>query len=410
MRELAILVGQKTPSPNNSLQELRQLADTAGADIAICKEFNTKKLTPNYFLSKGQVEELAEMVQNKGADLVVFDQELSSVQQRNIEEVVEVKIIDRTQLILDIFAQHAFTQEGKLEVELAQLNYLLPRLTGKGIELSRLGGGIGTRGPGETKLEYDRRRIRNRIVFLNKKIKKVSRQREIQRKRRIKNRIPMIALVGYTNSGKTTLVNKLSGSDLPAGDALFITLDSRMRKIMLPDNQKALLIDTVGFIKRLPHQLVASFQSTLEEVKYADILIQVIESSNSDLEEKERVVRKVLEELESLDKPMITVLNKTDLLSLEDRRQVRRTLPEGIFVSATKGEGIEEIKERLSQILKEGREELQLFLPQKRVDLLPFLYQESQVLEEKYEPKGIKIKVLVTPEVAGKLRQFRTKG
>ena len=407
MRELAILVGEKIPHQTNSLEELSQLADTAGADVALCKEFTTKKPTAKYFLSKGQIEALAEIVSNTQANLVVFDQELTSTQQRNIEEVVGTKIIDRTQLILDIFAQHAFTQEGKLEVELAQLNYLLPHLTGKGVELSRLGGGIGTRGPGETKLEYDRRRIRNRITHLNKKLKKVSRQRDIQRQRRIKNMLPMIALVGYTNSGKTTLINKLSGADLPAGDALFMTLDSRMRKIMLPENQKALLIDTVGFIKRLPHQLVASFQSTLEEVRYADTLIQVVEASSPDLEQKERVVRKILEELNASDKPMVTVLNKTDLLSVEERRQVKRILPEGIFISATKGEGIDRVKERLSQILQERREELQLFLPQMNINLLPFLYNEGKVLEEEHGPQGVKIRVSVSPEIAGKLKRFR---
>ena len=301
-------------------------------------------------------------MREEGADLVIFDMDLHPVQQRNLEEVLGARVIDRTQLIMDIFAQHAHTEEGKLEVELAQLKYLLPRLTGKGKELSDLGGGIGTRGPGEKKLEYDRRRIRERIKTLERKLEKVMKHRENLRRRRKKLGIPVITVVGYTNAGKTTFINKLTHSQLLAGDKLFLTLDTRMRKLVFPSGKWVILADTVGFIRRLPPQLLASFQATLQETLHSHALIHVIDPIPTKWLEMRNTVRRTLEEIGAGGKPVIEVVNKIDLLSMPERRRIKRILPHAILVSSKTGEGMEKVKKRIEELLEEREKPWEYFI------------------------------------------------
>ncbi len=402
--EKALLVGRK--GEEDSIKELASLATTAGARVV--KEILLRLQAPNpaFFVGKGQAEEISHLAEEHDVDLVIFDNELNPVQQRNLEECIGRRVIDRTQLIMDIFAQHAHTEEGKIEVELAQLMYLLPRLTGKGVELSRLGGGIGTRGPGEKKLEYDRRRIKGRIQHLKRRISKASLHREVLRRRREKRGVPTIAIVGYTNSGKTTLLNTLTHSQLPSGDKLFLTLDTRMRKLFLPNHQVVILVDTVGFIRRLPHQLLTSFKATLQEVVYADILLEVIDASHPQREEMRKAVREVLRELEVLDKPLIQVLNKVDLLNKFEKARLKRKFPEGVLVSALTGEGISQLKERIMKELENLREEVEVFLPLEKLSLLSLIHNHGKILEERMEEEGVRVKALVEPKVVGKIKDY----
>ena len=358
--EKAILVGAKKDL--DSLKELERLADTAGAEVLKSLPLRLDRPTPSHFIGRGQAEEIARLVREEGADLVIFDMDLHPVQQRNLEEVLGARVIDRTQLIMDIFAQHAHTEEGKLEVELAQLKYLLPRLTGKGKELSDLGGGIGTRGPGEKKLEYDRRRIRERIKTLERKLEKVMKHRENLRRRRKKLGIPVITVVGYTNAGKTTFINKLTHSQLLAGDKLFLTLDTRMRKLVFPSGKWVILADTVGFIRRLPPQLLASFQATLQETLHSHALIHVIDPIPTKWLEMRNTVRRTLEEIGAGGKPVIEVVNKIDLLSMPERRRIKRILPHAILVSSKTGEGMEKVKKRIEELLEEREKPWEYFI------------------------------------------------
>ena len=305
-REQAILVGMESPEVTpeetaSSLEELARLADTAGADVLLQLTQRRGRPDAATFLGRGKAEELASFCRSLGAGLVIFDRELSAAQARNLESVTGVRIIDRTQLILDIFARRARTREGKLQVELAQLNYLLPRLVGRGTELSRLGGGIGTRGPGETKLEVDRRRIRKRIAELNEAIRDVQKHRELLRRSRKEIPVPLAALVGYTNAGKSTILKKLTGAQVLVEDKLFATLDPTTRRVVLPNNEVVLLTDTVGFIRNLPHHLVAAFRATLEEVVEADLLLHVVDASHPDLEGQMEAVERVLESLDNCE-------------------------------------------------------------------------------------------------------------
>lgn len=346
-----------------SINELAELTRTAGA--AVINSFIQRISSPNssYFIGKGKAEEIKAEVGKEEIDLVVFDENLSPGQEKNLEELLETKIIDRTGLILDIFAQRARTREGKLQVELAQLNYLLPRLIGKGTALSRLGGGIGTRGPGESKLESDRRRVRERIARIKQDLDKVRRTRELHRQSRKSVPFPVIAIIGYTNAGKSTLFNRLSkapaGQGVLAEDKLFATLDPTIRKMMLPERQTALISDTVGFIKKLPHQLVEAFKATLEEVLNADILLHVIDCSHSNAEVQINSVTKVLEEIGASDKPVINVFNKIDrleggVLPLH----LKLIAGDAVFVSALTGQGIDDLTLAVSRsiriIWKEG--------------------------------------------------------
>lgn len=356
--ERAILVGlikegQDSWQIDDELDELAQLARAAGATV--CGRLKQARLQPDprMFLGTGKVQELALAVQELGANLVIVDHELSPNQERNLEESLNIKVLDRTELILDIFAQRANTREGKLQVELAQLKYLYPKLVGQGSNLSRLGGGIGTRGPGETKLEVDRRRIRDRINLLEKETLRIRSYRDTQRRRRITEKLPVIALTGYTNSGKSTLLNALTKSEAIVEDKLFATLDPATRRTVLPDHSPVLITDTVGFIRKLPPSLIAAFGATLEEVVVADVLIHVVDASHPNVMEQITSVHDVLSELQAIDKPMITVLNKSDKARHEDLSWLAGQLPNPILVSARERTGLGRLMEKIQDMLQE---------------------------------------------------------
>jgi GTP-binding protein HflX len=334
-----------------SLDELAGLANAAGADVVLRVLQERAKPDPATFLGSGKVAMLAASCRETGADVVLFDSELTPAQLRQVEEHVGLKVVDRTQLILDIFARRARTKEGKLQVELAQLKYLLPRLAGSSDALSRLGGGIGTRGPGETKLETDRRRIRTRIHAIASDIEHVRQRRAQLRERRRKGSVPTVALVGYTNAGKTTLFNVLSGASAEASDALFVTLDPIVRQVRLPDNRELLVSDTVGFIDRLPHALVAAFRATLEEVVEADLVLHVIDAAALDRDRRIAAVQQVLEELGATAIPLIDVYNKCDQLSAEERQRLQALDPSALCISARNGDGVDELVETITSRL-----------------------------------------------------------
>jgi GTP-binding protein HflX len=346
--ERAALVGLFTDSPRHfdpehALDELAGLAEAAGAEVVLRVQQERAKPDPATFLGSGKVQMLAAACAESRVDVVVFDNELSPAQLRNLEAALDRSVIDRTQLILDIFARRARTREGKLQVELAQLKYLMPRLVGSGDALSRLGGGIGTRGPGETKLETDRRRIRHRISVLGKDIENVRARRAQLRERRHKASVPTVALVGYTNAGKTTLFNSLTGSDAVASNALFVTLDPLVRRVRLPDRRELLVSDTVGFIERLPHSLVAAFRATLEEVADADLLLHVIDASSPDRDRHMNAVLAVLSEVGAERVPAIEVFNKCDRLDAGERARIAAVHPAALRVSGLTGEGRDEV-------------------------------------------------------------------
>jgi GTPase len=356
--ERAILVGLVIDGTDafqieDELDELAQLARSAGATV--CERLmQTRKMPdPKYFLGAGKVQELALIVQEFGANLVIVDQELSANQQKTLEDVVGVKVIDRTELILDIFAQRAQTREGKLQVELAQLQYLYPRLVGKGLSLSRLGGGIATRGPGETKLEIDRRRIRDRINFLEKEADRIKTHRDTQRRHRTDENLPVVAIAGYTNAGKSTLLNALTKSNVNVENKLFATLDPTTRRTVLPDYSTVLLVDTVGFIKKLPTPLVAAFRATLEEVKVADVLLHVIDASHPNVMDHIASVYDVLSELDAIDRPIITVLNKAEMVRSEDLTWIIAQVPSPVIISASKRLGLGGLLSRIQEIIQE---------------------------------------------------------
>jgi GTPase len=329
--------------PEHALDELAGLAAAAGATVVLRVQQERARPDPATFLGSGKVASLAAMCGETGADVVIFDNELSPAQLRNLEQALDRKVLDRTQLILDIFARRARTREGKLQVELAQLQYLMPRLVGSSAALSRLGGGIGTRGPGETKLETDRRRIRHRVSVLSKEIDAVRRRRAQLRERRHKAAVPTVALVGYTNAGKTTLFNQLTQDDAVASDALFVTLDPLVRRVRLPDRRELLVSDTVGFIDRLPHSLVAAFRATLEEVAAADLLLHVVDASSPDRERQMDAVRAVLDEVGASKVPTLEVFNKCDRLEAGERARLDALYPGGLTVSALTGEGRDDL-------------------------------------------------------------------
>lgn len=392
---------------NYSLEELARLVDTAGAEVL--SQFIQKRARPDAatFLGSGKAEEVAEFCRSLGADLVIFDCELSPRQGRNLEEITGVRVIDRTQLILDIFARRARTSEGKLQVELAQLNYLLPRLIGKGVELSRLGGGIGTRGPGETKLEVDRRRIRQRIADLKEELENVKKHRDLLRRGRQEAPIPLVSLVGYTNAGKSTILRNLTGADVLVEDKLFATLDPTTRRVILPNNEAVLLTDTVGFIQRLPHHLVAAFRATLEEVVEADLLLHVVDASHPNSSAQIEAVNQVLESLGAAAKPVLMVYNKIDQVALEDLPRAGDD-PPAVFISAGKGQGMADLLSAVDRLLAARRMRTSFFIPYKKSGLLALLHDKGRVLHEEHGQDGItveaEIEVVWAKRVASRLR------
>ena len=395
-----------------SLDELEDLARTAGA-VCVAKVIqNRESVHPGTYLGKGKIDEVKELVWETGATGLICDDELSPAQLKNLEEALELKVMDRTMVILDIFASRAHTREGKIQVELAQLRYRAVRLVGMRASLSRLGGGIGTRGPGEKKLEVDRRLIHQRIGQLKGELEDVKRHREVTRQQREKNHVVTAAIVGYTNAGKSTLLNRLTGAGILAEDKLFATLDPTTRSYTLPDGQQILLTDTVGFIRKLPHHLIEAFRSTLEEARYSDIILQVVDCANPQMDLQMHVVRETLRELKIVDKTVVTVFNKIDRLR---EMAAQQGLPESAMVprdfgadyqvkiSAKTGEGLEELGQILEQIIRSSRVFLKKTYPYAQAGRIQAIRKYGQLLKEEYLEEGIAVEAYVPAELFGEL-------
>ena len=393
-------------SSDSSMEELAALVETAGGEVIVTLIQNRPSPDPRSFIGDGKVAEMKELIALHDCDLAVFDNELSPSQMRVLSEDLGIKVLDRSGLILDIFAQRARTREGKLQVELAQYQYLLPRLTGMWTHLVRqtASGGsspIGTRGPGETQLETDRRHIRRKIQALQTSLSEVRKQRSTQRSLRLKNRLPLVALIGYTNAGKSTLLNTLTESSIPANDRLFDTLDPTTRRFPLAPGQEILLSDPVGFIRKLPTHLVEAFKATLEELKYADVLLHVIDLSNPEWEEQAEVVDSLVRQLGAEQTPCLRVFNKCDLYV--------GILPHGedvVCISAKTGEGADVLTERLSAMLRDGVHETELLLPYADAGVLDVLRREAQILSAEYEDLGIRVRANLSSELCGRYHQF----
>ena len=415
--EKAVLVGLKTQETRDingvseaeiSMLELKELAQTAGAQVVATMMQKRSVRDSAYLIGKGKLEELKLLVQTKQTDLVIFDEEISPSQQRNIEEAVGVKIIDRTGLILDIFAQRARSREGKIQVELAQLEYNLPRIYGKGSILSRLGGGIGTRGPGETKLETDRRHIKRKITALREELKEIKKQRSLLRIERERNRVPVVSLVGYTNAGKSSLLNALCDADVYTENKLFATLDTTTRQLMLDENKLVLLSDTVGFIRKLPHNLLDAFKSTLEEAIYSDALIIVADASDPYAEDHLRIVDNILNELGAGAKPAIIACNKIDKVQDKNFRITDDRIV--IETSAITGEGLDKLKACLKEILFTSLLKLSLKIPFSEGWVLPWLYENGTVLSVDYDENSSLVEVEIDNSLIGRIKKFISVG
>ena len=402
--ERAVLVSVDTGEfdVESSLAELTELAKTAGAEV-ICEMTQKREAPePGTYLGRGKLEELSDFCENEKPDLVIIDGELSPAQQKNIETITDVRVIDRTTLILDIFAQRALSGEGKLQVELAQLKYALPRLGGKGASMSRLGGGIGTRGPGETNLETDRRHIRRRISALTEDLKALDERRTRYRERRKKDGVITVALVGYTNAGKSTLMNTLTDAGVLAENKLFATLDPTARALTLPDGNTVLLIDTVGFIRRLPHKLVEAFKSTLDEAVDANVILNVCDASSEECSEHYRVTNELLEELGCGDKPIITVLNKCDVVTEGDIPVVGNS----VRVSAKTGEGLTELLEKIAKALPPTRKRVKILLPFSMGGAGAELRKTGVVHSEEYTADGLLLDITAEIFVLEKYKDY----
>ncbi len=408
--EKAVLVGlnadcfrPEETATYESLDELEALLETAGGLCAAKLLQNRHVPDPHSFIGEGKAQELCQLLEQTSANLVVFDNELSPSQIRALEDITGVTVLDRSALILDIFAQRAKTAEGRLQVELAQYRYLLPRLSGMGKSMSRLGGGIGTRGPGESKLETDRRHIRRRIDRLEEELEEVRRVRSVQRARRQKNSMPVVALVGYTNAGKSTLLNCLTDAGIPANDRLFDTLDTTTRRLRISDHLEILLSDTVGFIAKLPHHLVEAFKATLEELQYADLLLHVIDASDPEREAHIAVVDKLIEKLAGADVPVLRCYNKADLLQNPDELPVSdRDIP----ICARSGLGTEALLSRIEQTLLGQLHDVRFLLPYSEAGILELLHQQTQVLSTEYDANGILVHVHCQSELYGRFRRY----
>jgi len=408
--EKALLVGIATgprgrARTESSIEELGLLARSAGAEVVGSLIQERQRKDPATLIGRGKVQEMARLSDEKGADLLVFDDELSPAQQRNLEQAVGRKTVDRTQLILDIFARRARTREGRLQVELAQLDYLLPRLTGKGVLLSRLGGGIGTRGPGETKLETDRRRIRQRIQGVRREIERVRRSRNTRREARQRAAAPVVALVGYTNAGKSTLFTRLTGADTAVSDQLFMTLDPLVRRARLGGGMQVLMVDTVGFIQKLPHGLVTAFRATLEEVVEADLLLHVMDAAAEDMEARAGAVNAVLDEIGAAKRPVIPVLNKIDLLPPARAAALVDARPDVVSVSATTGEGLDRLRAALARRLELGTRSVRLRFAARDSRGIAGVYNAGRVVSHEVLGDEVRIDALIPERLLERYRE-----
>ena len=405
MKEKVVLVGvseQDGDDAEDSVAELAELVKTAGAEVVGTLIQKRALIHPGTYVGTGKVQEIAELVEQTGATGIVCDDELSPAQLKNLEMILNTKIMDRTLIILDIFAARAITSEGKIQVELAQLKYRLSRLAGMGRSMSRLGGGIGTRGPGEKKLEMDRRLIKDRIAQLNRELKEIRQHREITRAQREKNKIPVAAIVGYTNAGKSTLLNTLTDAKVRDEDKLCGTLDPTTRLLELPGRQQILLTDTVGFIRKLPHHLIEAFKSTLEEAKYADYILHVVDASNPQRDKQMHIVYETLYQLDIKEKTIVTLFNKQDaVVEKEPLRDFKadRTLS----ISARTGQGLDELKELLCELLRENKILVERTVPYDAAGIIQQIRKSGELLEEEYRAEGIHVKAYVPAELYGKL-------
>ncbi|MBI3541520.1 MAG: GTPase HflX [Deltaproteobacteria bacterium] len=391
----------------HSLEELKRLAETAGLTVGQSQLFELRQIQSATYIGSGQAEKIEEAVKKGSYDVVIFDEDLSPTQTRNLETIFEVHVVDRTGLILDIFAQHARSSEGKLQVEIAQLSYLLPRLAGHGVEFSQLAGGIGTRGPGETRLEMDRRKAKERMSLLKRNLARVRSSRELHRSKRLKAPISMVSLIGYTNVGKSTLLNQLTRAGVLVEDKLFATLDPMVRNLKLPSGREVLLADTVGLIRKLPHQLIDAFRSTFEEAKAADLLIHLIDASHPDLIEQEKVVQEVLHDLDLDKKEMIRVLNKIDLVNSDGPLPIE---PGDVLISAETGEGIEKLLTVIEEKVSLSFRRVRLCLPHSQGDKLSLLYRTGRILDRQDRSDGVYLEVELDEKNFNKFHQYRTSG
>ena len=412
VQERAVLVGlnadcftQEQTANDETLRELEELLQTAGGFCTAKVLQNRHTPDSHSFIGEGKAQEVRMLVEATQSTMVIFDNELSPGNLRALEEIMGVPVLDRSALILDIFAQRAKTKEGRLQVELAQYKYLLPRLSGMGANLSRQGGGIGTRGPGETKLETDRRHIRERINRLEEELEQVRKVRSVQRERRIKNSVPVVAIVGYTNSGKSTLLNQLTGAGIPANNRLFDTLDTTSRLLTVSDNLDVILSDTVGFIAKLPHHLVNAFHATLEELEYADLLLHVIDASDPYVEQHVRVVNKLIDKLAKPETPVLQCYNKADLVYSED-------IPMGkniIAISAKKGMNMDGLLKAIEAALNKARHHVVLNLPYSMGGMVDTLHSNVQVIKMEYTGEGIEVETILDDILYGRLREYIVK-